>query len=65
LTLSDLLVRRMPLIYTAPDQGLTVAPPLAEYLATPLGWDEQETARQLAAYREEVALTNLFRRSDR
>jgi len=64
-TLSDLMVRRLPLIYTAADQGLGVAPMLAERLAAPLGWDEQETARQLAAYREEVALTNLFRRSNR
>ena len=60
-TLPDVLVRRIPLIYTAADQGLDVARSVAERLAAALGWDEAETARQLAAYRDEVALTRLYR----
>jgi len=60
-TLPDLLVRRIPLIYVAPDQGLSVARAVAERMAAALGWDEPELTRQLAAYRDEVALTGLYK----
>ena len=63
-TLSDMLVRRIPLIYAAPDQGLSVARAVAERMAAALGWDEPETARQIAAYRDEVVLTGLYRVTD-
>jgi glycerol-3-phosphate dehydrogenase len=61
LTLCDLLVRRIPLITVAPDHGLAVAQAAAEHMAPELGWDQEETARQVAAYHEEVELTRLYR----
>ncbi|MDH7486737.1 MAG: glycerol-3-phosphate dehydrogenase/oxidase [Anaerolineae bacterium] len=60
-TLSDMLVRRIPLLYAAPDQGLSVARAVAERMAAVLSWDEAGIARQLAAYAQEAALTRAYR----
>jgi len=60
MTLLDMLVRRIPLIYAASDQGLGVAGAVAKRMAAALGWDETEITRQLAAYRDEVTLTGLY-----
>ncbi|HEY5532209.1 MAG TPA: glycerol-3-phosphate dehydrogenase/oxidase [Candidatus Anoxymicrobiaceae bacterium] len=59
-TIDDFLVRRTEIYYTAPDQGLTVAPIVADLMAEARGWDDNEKARQLDAYRETVALSRRY-----
>jgi glycerol-3-phosphate dehydrogenase len=56
LTLSDVLIRRTQVFYRDLDQGLTAAPRAAELMAAELGWDADETRRQLGAYNRQVAL---------
>ena len=54
-TLTDVLVRRTHLSIELPDGALALAPWVADTLAPCLGWTAEETARQLAAYRELIA----------
>jgi glycerol-3-phosphate dehydrogenase len=62
ITLSDVLIRRLHLFYEAEDGGLSVAPAVAEMMATQPGirWDAAEVARQVDAYRAEVQATRGF-----
>lgn len=60
-TLPDVLVRRLGIFYEAPDQGLTAARPVAERLATYLGWDEDRIREEVSAYERLVAEHRAFR----
>ncbi|MBM9476761.1 glycerol-3-phosphate dehydrogenase/oxidase [Nakamurella flavida] len=55
MTLKDLLVRRTHLAIELPDGAVSVAPAIAALVAPLLGWDEAETARQIAGHEAEVA----------
>lgn len=59
LTLEDVLVRRLHLLYELADGGLSAAPAVARTMAEQpqLGWSSKEVERQLAAYAETVAAT--------
>ena len=59
-TLCDVMVRRLRLIHEAPQQGLRQAADVAAFMAPYLGWSPQDQAAQVAAYREQVALTRKF-----
>ncbi len=59
-TIDDFLVRRTEIYYTAPDQGLSVSPIVADLMAEARGWDDNERARQVDAYRETVALSRRY-----
>ncbi|MCC7352741.1 MAG: glycerol-3-phosphate dehydrogenase/oxidase [Anaerolineae bacterium] len=61
LTLSDLLIRRIPLIYEAPDQGLEVVQAVSRRMGKTLGWSEEQIHREEEDYRDQVALTRLYR----
>ena len=61
LTLADVLIRRTHVIYEVRDGGLPRAPAVADLMAERLGWDEAETARQVADYERQVALTQAWR----
>lgn len=55
LTLPDVLVRRTQIFYRDQEQGLSVAEAVATAMASYLGWDAVEQARQVRAYRDLVA----------
>jgi glycerol-3-phosphate dehydrogenase len=59
--LTDLLVRRVPIFRDAADQGLGVAPQAATMAAAELGWDEARRERELASYRDAVAVSRRWR----
>jgi len=63
MTLTDVLARRTHLLYEDCQQGLGVAEQVADLMAQYLGWGPDEVARQVAAYRQEVELTRLWRES--
>jgi glycerol-3-phosphate dehydrogenase len=54
LTLTDLLVRRVPLAYETRDAGRSVAPIAAAIVAPLLGWDDAAVEREIAAYGREA-----------
>ncbi|HEV8409802.1 MAG TPA: glycerol-3-phosphate dehydrogenase/oxidase [Gemmatimonadaceae bacterium] len=54
-TVADVLVRRTHLAFETRDHGVSVAPRVAEILASRLGWSAAGIARELANYRAEVA----------
>jgi len=60
-TIVDVLSRRVPLLLVGRDQGLDVCERVADRMQHRLGWTEAEKARQLAAYRDEVAESRRFR----
>ena len=59
--LTDLLIRRVPLFRDAADQGLGVAPEAATLAARELGWDDARRERELAGYRDAVAVSRRWR----
>src|SRR5450631_74096 len=59
--LTDLLGRRVPIFRDAADQGLGVAPQAATLAARELGWDEARRGRELASYRDAVAVSRRWR----
>ncbi len=61
-TLDDVMSRRIPLVLRARDQGLGIAPQVAQRLASKLGWSPEKTQAELAAYRAVVDCTRAFRR---
>lgn len=61
ITLSDVLERRTHILWEARDNGMSLAPQVAEKMAAFLGWDKQERDKQLQAYEENVRLANGFR----
>jgi glycerol-3-phosphate dehydrogenase len=48
------LVRRTRIAMEAADRGLAAATPVAEHLATVLGWTEEQRAAEVEAYRARV-----------
>lgn len=53
-TLADILVRRTKVAFAARDHGIPSAPRVAAAVAHHLGWDANESARQVEAYRAEM-----------
>ncbi|MCX5748393.1 MAG: glycerol-3-phosphate dehydrogenase/oxidase [Proteobacteria bacterium] len=60
-TIEDVLARRVPLLLVARDQGLAIAPRVADILARVHGWTDDDTTRMLTAYAAEVALSRRWR----
>lgn len=56
LTLADVMMRRTHLAIELPDGGHDAAPAVADLINHAAGWDDAETARQVAAYRDAVAV---------
>jgi glycerol-3-phosphate dehydrogenase len=56
-TLSDVMIRRTQIFFKDRSQGLDAAEKIATRMAQLLGWDAQRTERELADYRQEVALS--------
>ncbi len=54
-TIADVLVRRTHLAFETRDHGTSVAPRVAELLASRLAWSSVDIDRELEAYRAEVA----------
>jgi glycerol-3-phosphate dehydrogenase len=61
-TLNDFMVRRTEIYYYAPDQGLSVAPDVANIMGDLLGWDVTERKRQVKEYEKTVELSRLYAR---
>ena len=61
LTLEDVLVRRLGLFYESGDQGLDVAPAVAERMGERLRWDATRREAEVTAYRSLVADHRAFR----
>lgn len=57
LTPADVMIRRIPIFYEAPDQGLECLDTVADRMATQLGWTPEERAGHIADYRAVVALS--------
>lgn len=58
---ADVLIRRMQLYYRDLDQGLGVAPAVADRMAALLDWDRDRRDAELEHYRAEVALSRQWR----
>ena len=56
-TLDDVLVRRIPVFFEAPQQGLECVERVCERVAGLLGWDEAMRREQIDRYRATVALS--------
>lgn len=61
MTLEDVMVRRLGLFYEAADQGIAVAPKVAERMGSHLGWGVSRKEAEVRAYRELVASHRAFR----
>ncbi|MFT5430483.1 MAG: glycerol-3-phosphate dehydrogenase [Myxococcota bacterium] len=61
LAVEDVLVRRIPIFYEAPEQGLECVQAVADRMAGLLGWDAAKTSEQTAAYRHTVAVSQQWR----
>ncbi len=60
-TLEDVLGRRVPLLLTSRDQGLSLCEEIADRMASLCGWDAALRQRNLDEYRFEVALSRRWR----
>ncbi len=60
-TIDDVLSRRVPLLLVGRDQGLDVCERVAARMQVLLGWTDDERARQVESYREQVADSRRFR----
>lgn len=60
-TITDLLKQRTQIFYRERNQGLDAIPVVAARMATLLGWDDATTARMVADYQHEVALSRAWR----
>ena len=60
-TLDDVLGRRIQVMLRARDQGLGIAPRVAERMAARLGWAPQRREQELEHYRATVASSRKFR----
>jgi alkyldihydroxyacetonephosphate synthase len=54
-TLEDVMVRRLGLMHLTSDNGLRLAPRVAQQMAGLLGWSEEQTRDQIAAYAKYVS----------
>ncbi|MFZ5468958.1 MAG: FAD-dependent oxidoreductase [Myxococcota bacterium] len=61
LTLTDVLGRRVPLLLRGRDQGLSVAPAVADRIARTLGWSPARATEEIERYRETVEDSRRFR----
>jgi glycerol-3-phosphate dehydrogenase len=59
--LDDILSRRLHLVFEDPLQGLDVAEKAADVAGAVLGWSLEDKGRELASYREVVALTRRYK----
>lgn len=57
-SLADVMIRRTTLAFELPDQGLTIAPRIAERMAHALGWTPAGTQQAVREYGDEV--TRIF-----
>ncbi len=53
-TLGDVLARRTHVALLDRDQARSAVPAVAALMARELGWDNEETARQIARYDEHI-----------
>ncbi|MES1164367.1 MAG: glycerol-3-phosphate dehydrogenase C-terminal domain-containing protein, partial [Verrucomicrobiota bacterium] len=60
-TLTDVLVRRVPLFRDAADQGLAAAERAAVLVGAELGWSPQRRDAEVAGYRDAVAVSRRWR----
>jgi glycerol-3-phosphate dehydrogenase len=60
-TVCDVLMRRTQIFYRDRDQGLGCVERVADLLAGELGWDGAVREREIARYRDEVALSRAWR----
>lgn len=60
-TLEDVLGRRVPLLLTSRDQGLSLCEEIADRMASLCGWDAALRQRNLEEYRFEVELSRRWR----
>jgi glycerol-3-phosphate dehydrogenase len=63
MTLTDVLERRTHILWEARDNGVSIAPQVAEIMAEFLDWNKTERDKQLRAYEENVRLASKFRSS--
>jgi len=61
LTLADVLERRTHITWEVRDNGLSIAPQVAERMAAFLGWDTAKRDAELRAFEEKIADANKFR----
>jgi len=54
-------VRRLPVFFEAPDQGLECVERIADRMAMRLGWDEERRRAEVERYRATVALSRRWR----
>lgn len=54
MTLGDLLIRRTHLAFETPDQGRSLAPGVAELVASLVGWSRAHVTSELQRYEQEV-----------
>jgi glycerol-3-phosphate dehydrogenase len=59
--LADVLIRRTQIFYRAHDQGLGVAPKVADRMADLLDWSATRRHEELEMYAAEVALSRQWR----
>jgi glycerol-3-phosphate dehydrogenase len=59
MTLTDVLSRRMRLVWQDRDHGLGCADEMAQLMASQLGWSQEQTRAQIEAYKQEVELHRL------
>ena len=59
-TLSDVMIRRTQIFFKDRNQGLDAAEKMAARMAVLLGWDPQQTEKEVADYRQEVALSRAW-----
>ncbi len=63
LSVTDVLARRTQILLRDPQQGLEIAPAVADRMASLLGWSEDERERSLAAYTSVAVDAVRFRNS--
>ncbi len=61
LTVDDVLVRRIPAFYEAPDQGLECLEAVADRMTALMGWDAAARREQLDRYRTTVAVSRRWK----
>ena len=60
-SVDDILIRRIPVYFEAPDQGLEVVEDVAARLQESLGWDDETRRREVESYRAQVALSRRWK----
>ena len=60
-SVDDILTRRIPVYFEAPDQGLEVVDAVADYLQQKLGWTDEQRTKEVETYRASVALSRRWK----